>query len=307
MAENVTVFDATSGIIQATASMTIKNLSEVMTMYKPGKHFTSDSFKVGDTPMSIRVFPNGDCNGDACDSVGHVAIFLRNLGDADITGKVTFTTDARTWKKEVVVKPGEGWGLRRFLSHAQCTEAYKDKDFVVTVTVEIPGQNTKITGSNSEVSAKKFGVWEKVYTKMERTDFTLVFEGVGVACHKHILSAASPVFEAMVENQHLEAIESKANIQLSEEVGRAFVRFIYTGELEGNLLKEQATAFLELGNKYDVQELNDIAEGELLIQLDRKNMVEFISIGHTFNANKILEAALKMTKANMAWLRSQVL
>ena len=56
-----------------------------------------------------------------------------------------------------------------------------------------------------------------------------------------------------------------------------------------------------------MQELKDIAEGELLIQLDRKNMVEFISIGHTFNANKILEAALKMTKANMAWLRSQVL
>ena len=53
---------------------------------------------------------------------------------------------------------------------------------------------------------------------MERTDFTLVFDGVEVACHKHILSTASPVFEAMVENQHLEAIESKASIQLSEEV-----------------------------------------------------------------------------------------
>ena len=83
------------------------------------------------------------------------------------------------------------------------------------------------------------------------------------------------------------------------------MRFIYTGELEGNLLKEQATAFLELGNKYDVQELNDIAEGELLIQLDRKNMVEFFSIDSFFRANKILEAALKLTKANMAWLCSQ--
>ena len=66
-------------------------------------------------------------------------------------------------------------------------------------------------------------------------------------------------------------------------------------------------AFLELGQKYDIQELKDLAEQELLEQLDRKNMVEFISIGDTFNANKILEAALKMTKANMAWLRSQVL
>ena len=56
----------------------------------------------------------------------------------------------------------------------------------------------------------------------------------------------------------------------------------------------------------NVQELKDLAEGELLRQLNRKNMVELVSIGDTHNANKILEAALKMTKANMSWLRSQV-
>ena len=35
-------------------------------------------------------------------------------------------------------------------------------------------------------------------------------------------------------------------------------------------------------------------------------MVRFLSIGDLFNAKKIFEAALKMTKANMTWLRSQV-
>ena len=141
---------------------------------------------------------------------------------------------------------------------------------------------------------------------MERTDFTLVFDGVEVACHKHILSAASSVFEAMVKNQHLEAIESVANIELSEEVGRAFVRFIYTGELEENLLKQDAVAYLELGEQYDIQELKYLAEGTMLKQLDKKNMVEFLYIGDLFNATKIFEAALKMTKGNMSWLRSQV-
>ena len=34
---------------------------------------------------------------------------------------------------------------------------------------------------------------------------------------------------------------------------------------------------------------------------DKKNIVEFVSVG-----DKIFEAALKMTKFNMAWLRNQV-
>ena len=286
--------------------MTIKNLVEVISMYKPGQRFISDDFNVGDTPMAIRVFPNGSTDEDR----GHMAIFLGNMGDDDnITVKSTFITDARTWdnnQKGMVLEPKTGKGVKRFLSHAQCTAAYKDKDFVLKVTVEIPSDTMEITGSVFTAGPKKFGVWEKVYNKMERTDFTLIFEGVEVPCHKHILSAASSVFEAMVKNQHLEAIESKSNIKLSEKVGKAFVRFIYTGELEESLLKEEAVPFLELGDKYDVQELKDLAEGELLKQLNRKNMVELLSIGDIFNSTKIFEVALKMTKANMAWLRSQV-
>ena len=109
-----------------------------------------------------------------------------------------------------------------------------------------------------------------------------------------------------MKKQHLEAIESQANIALSEEVGRAFVRFHYTGELDKDVLQMHAVAFLELGDKYDVQHLKLLSEGQMLRQLDRKNMVEFISIGYHFRADKIFEAALKLTKANMTWLRTQV-
>ena len=134
----------------------------------------------------------------------------------------------------------------------------------------------------------------------------LVFDGVEVPCHKIILAAASPVFEAMVENKHREAIECKANIELTEEVGQGFVQFIYTGDLPEGLLKEHAAAFLSLGEMFDMQELKDLAEVELLSHLDKENMVAMISIGGLFRADGIHEAALKMTKANMPWLRSQV-
>ena len=109
-----------------------------------------------------------------------------------------------------------------------------------------------------------------------------------------------------MENKHREAIEGKANIEFSEAVGRAFVRFIYTGDMQEDLLKEHASAFLAMGELYDLQVLKSMAETELLSQLDKENMVELISIGDIFRAENIFEAALKMTRANMAWLRNQV-
>ena len=62
-----------------------------------------------------------------------------------------------------------------------------------------------------------------------------------------------------------------------------------------------------MGEMYHLKELKDMAETELLIQLDKENMVAMLSIGDIFRAEDILEAALKMTKANMPWLRSQVI
>ena len=165
--------------------------------------------------------------------------------------------------------------------------------------MEIPGKGLKIVGKETMTLPKKKCVCKNLYEKMERNNFSIICDGVEVLCHKHVLSAPSSVFAAMVE-----AIEGKAKIEISEEAGRAFVRYMFTGELEESMLKEQTVAFLE--DKYNVQQLKNLAEAELLKQLDKKNMVEFVSVGDFHNSNKIFEAALKMTKFNMAWLRNQV-
>ena len=288
---------------KATAELVIQDFLEVMKTSEPGKCYASDTFMVGDTPMTIKVYPNGDEDKNS----GNVSVFLKNQSDAALTTvKYQFVTEAKTWGFDTKFEPKASLGRSSFLSHAQCEDAFKEKDFLVTVNVEILGEKLKIMGNDNAVAPKKICVCRKVYEEMMDPNFTLVFNGSEVACHKHILAATSPVFEAMVKNQHLEAIESKANIELSEEVGRSFVKYLYTGELEEDILKEHALAFLELGNKYMVQELKDLAEGEMLKQLKKKNMVRFLSIGDLFNANKIFEAALKMTKANINWLRSQV-
>ena len=304
--EHVTVF-ARSAQLKVTEKIVIKDFLKELELFCPGEKFSSETFMLGNTPLEIDIYPNGHLQ-DVDDQ--KLCMFLSNKSNEDV--QVQFEAVADIFQPGIFtalnLEADNGFPLGRKVSHAECIEVYKDKkDFVLTVNVEIPGEELRIVDASERVIlCKKFGVWKNVYKRMQRTDFTLVFEGVEVGCHKHVLAAASSVFDAMVETQLKEAIESKAEIKLSEEVGRAFLRFIYTGELEEDKLKEHAIAFLELGQKYDVQELKDLAEQEMLKQLNKKNMVQFLYTGDLFNANKIFEAALKMTKANMTWLRSQV-
>ena len=307
--ENLSVF-AKSGGFQGTANVVIKDFVELIRASKPKDCYASAPFMVGDIPMILEVYPNGR----KTDFTGWVSIFLRNLGNTPVQAQHSFTSDIRSFSSQARIfgaaKEGlykASWGFANFASHDECVEEYKDKDFVLTVGVRGPGLDWELMETkNPAPSPKEFDVWEKVFTNMERTDFTLVFDGQEVACHKHILAAASPVLRALTENQHREAIESKANMSISEDIGRAFVRYVYTGKLDETILKEHAAPFLELGEMYDLEELKSLAERELLGQLNLKTMVRLLSFGELLRANELFEAALKMTKTNISWLKTQV-
>ena len=175
--EGVTLFSGKSGIIQKTEKLVIKDFPDVMSAYPPGKSVESDPFMVGDTSMSILVYPNGD---RACNR-GHVSIYLKNKSNQDISVKCQIITDVKNKELnyEDTVEANYWFGFPDFLTHAECEEAFKDKDFVVTAKVEMAGEMVKIVGSNSASAPKKtkFNVLENVYKRMERTDFMLVFDG----------------------------------------------------------------------------------------------------------------------------------
>ena len=257
--ENVTVFDKPADI-QATAKLVIKDFVRVMEASKPGKVYRSDPFMAGDTRLELRVHPNGWNE----DHEGWVSVSLHNMSDGKIHVKGQFKTELiNSQKFDINVNVGKASVVHRMASHARAKEFFKDREFVLTADVEIASEGVKIFGArDAPGDSRKLSYYEdlceNLFEKMQGSDFTIVFNGANVPCHKHVLAAASPVFEAMVENQHLEAIESKAEIELTEEVGRAFVKFIYTGDLDEGILKEHAVAFLELGDKYDVKVLKDL-------------------------------------------------
>ena len=225
--ENVTVFvRGTKTEVQAT--LVIKGFAEELAI-KPGEHFVSDEFLVKEVPMWLSVYPNGFNE----ESKGFVAVYLRSRNSlTTFPLKYRFVTDVKT--TEMVEGHVSASNMSLDMSHAECREHYKQRDFVLKVEVEVDGEKVKILGKGAATMQRKpIGqeVTEAAFQQKAWSDFTLEFIGEEVACHRIILGGASPVFAAMFENQHREALEGRAVIQLSAtqlsaEVGRAFVRYL---------------------------------------------------------------------------------
>ena len=178
--EHTTVFDGST--TQVTGKLVIKNLVEIMPGFETGKSIESDQFMAGDTAMVLEVYPNGIDE----DSAGNVDCYLYNDGDAGIRVKGQLITELETEEFDYTrLQPTDIVCLH--LTHAECTEAYTDKDFVLTAKLELPGEPVKIFGTLSAPPAakrlKKFNVFENVYKQMQRTDFTLVSELLIVAAY----------------------------------------------------------------------------------------------------------------------------
>jgi len=304
--ENVTVFvRAPKTEVQAT--LIIKGFAEEMAI-KPGEHFVSDEFLVKEVPMWLRVYPNG------VNEEGFVSVYLRSRNSrTTFPFKYRFVTDVKTTEMVESHVSASDLSHDRFLSHAECREHYKQRDFVLKVEVEVEGERVKILGKGAATMQRKpIGqeVTEAAFQQKAWTDFTLEFGGEEVACHRIILGGASPVFAAMFENQHREALEGRAvtqlsTTQLSAEVGRAFVRYLYLGEIDEELLEQEVEAFLELGDKYQVDRLKELAEDTMLRMLDKTNAVPFLATGDQFRATRIRAAALRLIKASLMELRGE--
>jgi len=303
--ETVTVF-AKGPKTEVAATLIIKDFVEVVKASEPGENYQTDEFMVKETPMALVVYPNGYKE----ENRGWVSVFVTNRTQAEVEIKNQFITDVKTSMWEASIPAGHMKGAFRFLSHEDVTEHYKEKDFVVKVKVEMEGEVLKIAGENTEMRKRKAisqEVSETAFRKMAWTDFALVFEGEELACHRLILAGASRVLAAMLEpaSQHKEAVEGRVVIQLPAAVGRAFLRFIYLEEIEDDILTEEVVAFLELGEKYQVERLKELAEEKMLQLLERGNMVEFLIAGDMFRAMRIKVAALQLAKIHLTWLRGE--
>jgi hypothetical protein len=95
------------------------------------------------------------------------------------------------------------------------------------------------------------------------------------ASHSLVLSGASPYFEGLLKmcwgGQKKDGIE----FDCTAEVGEAFVKFLYTDEIEEVVLDKNLTAFLKIGNFTMMEELKQRVESRMIRLLDRDSMAKF--------------------------------
>jgi len=138
------------------------------------------------------------------------------------------------------------------------------KPEIEKLAADLPAVVESVNAAKAKAGAEKIAI--EPFTIPESTfkaDMRRLFEGkaapydfqVGpIKCHKVILAARCPMFNAMLANNMRENTESKADSPLKESALRCFLHYLYTGETDQITSPEDAQELLEHMNYYFLDE-----------------------------------------------------
>jgi len=132
----------------------------------------------------------------------------------------------------------------------------------------------------------------------DSSDVIIKCEGKEFYCHQFILSARSPVFEAMLKTKMKELESGRIVIDdFSKNVVEKMLVYIYGGMVP--IIDKDAKDLLNIAEKYQLQQLK-ISLGEKLVSiLDNDNCIEYLAVGDLLHVKKLKDAALKYFKQNV--------
>ena len=117
-------------------------------------------------------------------------------------------------------------------------------------------------------------------------------------CHKFILRARSPVFDAMFKADMKENASGVVTIDnIDSRVLSDMLLFIYTGIAPE--IDEHVNDLLNIAEKYELHQLK-VSIGEKLVPiLNHENCIEYLALGNLYNVKSLKEASLKLIKCNV--------
>jgi len=152
----------------------------------------------------------------------------------------------------------EGNGGAQYFIHQLKRDEIKCTDFTFDVSVHFTGivDNYQVQQIDGLLSDQ---LWLSVTEQLDGEGFKLIASDESyLPVHKWMLAARSPVFAALFSSE--EDIQSlHLIINCNAEEMSQFIRFIYTGELEGLVTQELA----QLAIKYQIKTLEKICEAAL--------------------------------------------
>ena len=294
--------------LEVEATFIIGDFEKEMNIRKTKEMLESRIFILNETPFKIRVFPSGDVE----ESKNHVSVFLGNESNNDVSVAAEFEicNSKKLRFKNTTVRAKGDWGYTKCMEKEAVTEVLVDGAFIVKVKVEMEHKNYVVIGEaerngESKTAAEIVTIHtSNIFENMINTDFILTCEGEQIPCHRHFLISASPVFARMMESGMKEREEGKTDVKCSFTVGKELVRFIYTGNVQEDILMEHVVEILELGERLGMETLKMCAEDKMMKILDIENMIRFFVAGDYYRAKRIREKAKSLLKINLRAMKA---
>ena len=187
--------------------------------------------------------------------------------------------------------PGrKGWNSKDFVIMSS-KRAPRTVDFpTITIRCEIWIEFQTMTTDRTEKNA--LSQLSDMFTRQTRCDVQFCFDdkNCSFGAHKAVLSARSPVFDSMFQQD--EKIE-RINIGgLESEIFKELVHFIYSGRIDRPLDEESAQKLYQAAAQYEINDLQDECIVFLLPLLHVDNAIRLLVWSHLNSAISIKERSL---------------
>ena len=173
---------------------------------------------------------------------------------------------------------------------------HNDK-LTIRIEVTLGGEVKKETPDTSLKLVKDFST---MFLSPTHSDFLVTCKEVQFNCHKNVLSCRSPVFLNMLNSNMVESDQSKVVIDdFTPETVKGMLEYIYTGRVDHS----QAGELIAAADKYDLEELKNIFEYDILESLSTVNVVDWLFLAPLFRLTKLKANALSLISKNEGILK----
>lgn len=209
-------------------------------------------------------------------------------------------------------RPSAVWGSvqggdKILLKESHCLNAWNSEEFPAYLFVSGKWTPTKVnfvfwikfeTFSRSEKKALK--QITNVFVQQTNCDVQFCFEeDQQIGGHTTILTARSPVFAAMFQNNMSESHTGRVTItDIKPEIFKELLHFIYSGRTLTALTEDTAQSLFVLADKYDIEDLKESCVRYLLSTVRVDNAINLMAWAHLHSVDKLKEATLDFSAEN---------
>jgi len=273
-----------------------------------GDYIFSDSFTVISpedvvTKWKLQLYPYGDKSAKD----GYLSFYLQaedqetksrasyKIYIADNNGKQIYTIMSPA-VNEFEPSTGWGWGRRSALLIEELMEKWLIDD-VLTLVCEISvlGTNYEVKQNHRSQMMEDLG---KAYIDKKSLDVTVNCGDASFKCSKFMLTARSPVFEAMFQHDTEENQKNLVEVKdFQPKVLEEMLKYIHTGSAPN--INDLSKELLVAADFYQLDQLKISCQELLSEALDAQNSIEILILSDVYVAPKLKEEALKFVSENM--------